>query len=65
MERRLKISAPFAFLTILLGSKYLLNKNWLSSFAVAIIWDFFFIVGMIIFIKWWTKKVEEKKKIGH
>jgi prepilin signal peptidase PulO-like enzyme (type II secretory pathway) len=62
MKKKLKISAVLSFISMLLGYKYLLNKAWISSLVGAIIWEVIFIVGMLIFIKWWTRKVEEQKK---
>lgn len=60
MQRRLFQSAPLAFITMLLGYKYLLHRTWLSSLAGALVWIVVFLITMLLFIKWWTRKVAEQ-----
>ncbi|MGC4023385.1 MAG: hypothetical protein QM734_16265 [Cyclobacteriaceae bacterium] len=62
MKKRLVITSIINFPIWLLINKYLFDKSWVSSLFGAVFWVMMFDIGMLFFIKWWAKKVEEQRK---
>jgi len=58
MKKKLIVSAILAFPLWILINKYLFDRSWMSSLVGAIVWEVIYVIGMIIFSNWWTRKAK-------
>jgi len=61
MRKRLIIGAIILFPLWIVINRYVFDRSWPSSVFGAVVWEVVYVSGMLFFIKWWTKKVEEQK----
>jgi len=63
MKKRLIISSLISLPLLILIYKNILDKDWRQSVFGAIVWELIYLAGMLLFIKWWTKRARESNNI--